>query len=279
MAEADGLPVEVRNYGRPGIAMWQELELFEQMVSSGQKPDLVVFYDGFNDLAWQMNVRLSPQPDNIYDSTVGQAAETSTIDTNATAKRPAIPVTTDSGTTFSDVTQAYWDQSASHHVYDAMHDLIVGSDAPKVQFAKGVQQRETSDVPASDESLQAAKNAVSIQSRAAKLATAVARSVGADASFYWQPNVFTKRLLPDEQAYLGLGSYEPARWDPAVREARTMLKKTPFVDLGAALDSATEPVLWDFVHTNEVGARLSAEAIYAHVHQQLQQRVDEGTAR
>ncbi len=32
LAEADGIPVEVRNYGRPGIAMWQELELFEQLV-------------------------------------------------------------------------------------------------------------------------------------------------------------------------------------------------------------------------------------------------------
>ena len=31
--------------------MWQELELFEQLVASGKKPDLVVFYDGFNDLA------------------------------------------------------------------------------------------------------------------------------------------------------------------------------------------------------------------------------------
>lgn len=35
LAEADGIPVEVRNYGRPGVAMWQELELFQQLVASG----------------------------------------------------------------------------------------------------------------------------------------------------------------------------------------------------------------------------------------------------
>ncbi len=74
LAEADGIPVEVRNYGRPGTAMWQELELFEQVISTGQKPDLVVFYDGFNDLAWQMNVKLSTEPINIFDSTAGGAA-------------------------------------------------------------------------------------------------------------------------------------------------------------------------------------------------------------
>ena len=35
LAEADGIPPEVRNYGRPGVAMWQELELFQQLVASG----------------------------------------------------------------------------------------------------------------------------------------------------------------------------------------------------------------------------------------------------
>lgn len=235
-----------------------------------------MFYDGFNDLAWQMNVELTTEPSNIYDSTAGQSADVGTSDTNATAKRTVSARKTDSGTSFSDVTGAYWDQSASRHVYDALHDLIAGSDPPKVQFAKGVQQRETSSAPASDENLQAAKNAVSIQARAASLARSVASGVGADASFFWQPSVFTKKLLTAEAAYLRLGSYEPERWDPAIREARSMLERTPFVDLGDALDGATQPVLWDFVHTNEIGARLSAEAIYSHLHKRLQQRVDSG---
>ena len=68
--------------------------------------------------------------------------------------------------------------------------------------------------------------------------------------------MFTKKLLPDEEKYLSLDSYEPARWDPAMEEARRLLRTTPFVDIGDALDGATTPVLWDFVHTNEEGARL-----------------------
>src|SRR4029077_8544827 len=83
LAEADGIPLEVRNFGRPGTAMWQELELFQQVVSTGQKPDRVVFYDGFNDLAWQMNVKLTTEPTNIYDSTAGQATDAGASDTNA----------------------------------------------------------------------------------------------------------------------------------------------------------------------------------------------------
>jgi hypothetical protein len=176
-----------------------------------------------------------------------------------------VPDPSDNGTGLADVVDAYWDQSGSHHVYDALHDLFSGSDPPRVQFAKGVEQRDTSSAPAPDESRQAAENAISIQARAAKVASAIAGGVGAETAFFWQPSVFTKRLLPDEEAYLGLGGYEPARWDPAIREARRLLKATPFVDVGNALDDATEPVLWDFVHTNEVGADLSARALYTNL--------------
>jgi hypothetical protein len=271
MAEADGLPVEVRNYGRPGIAMWQELELFQQTVASGQKPDLVVFYDGFNDLAWQMNLDLTADPTNVYDSARSKGTRAGAGGPDSTTSSSNTASTSGSGTTLSDVVGAYWDQSASHHVYDAIHDLIAGSSTPNVQFAKGVAQTVPAQTPA--QITEAVHNAISIQSRAATLATAVAGSVGAQASFFWQPTVFTKKLLPDEQRYLSLDTYEPARWDPATKQAREELKQTPFVDVGDALDSATTPVLWDFVHTNEVGARLAAAALYSHLLPELRARV------
>jgi lysophospholipase L1-like esterase len=267
-AEADGLPLEVRNYGRPGIAMWQELELFGQLVASGQKPDLVVFYDGFNDLAWQMNLELSTEPTNVYDRSHDQAtnAGANGLDATVQASR-STSSSSGSGTSLSDVADAYWDQSASHHVYDALHDLFAGSDEPAVQFAKGVDQQLPAQRP--EQISEAAHNAVSIQTRATTLATAVADSVRAKASFFYQPTVFTKKLLPDEQEYLTLQAYEPARWEPATKQARDLLARTPFVDLGGALDGATSPVFWDFVHTNEEGARLAAAAVYSHLLPQL----------
>ena len=77
-----------------------------------------------------------------------------------------------------------------------------------MQFAKGVDQNAVGAAHTSDEISQAAKNAISIQERAAKLATAVAAGAGADASFFWQPSVFTKKLVPDEEAYLKLTGYQ-----------------------------------------------------------------------
>jgi hypothetical protein len=263
VAESEGILVDAHNYGRPATTIWQELELFQQLVAGGQKPDLVVFYDGFNDLAGQMNQKLTRDPTNFFDGTAGEA-----FGNPATGKGkpvPAVDPAAASGYGFSDVVDAYWDQSASHHVYDALHELFAGSDPTPVQFAKGVAPRDTSNTPAPDESKQAAENAVSIQGRAAKVVSTLAAGIGANAAFFWQPSVFTKRLLPDEEAYLKLGGYEPDRWDPAIREARRLLKSTPFVDVGDALDRAQEPVLWDFVHTNEVGANLSARALFTNL--------------
>ena len=123
---------------------------------------------------------------------------------------------------FATVVDAYWDQSASRRVYDALDELFGGDDPPAVEFAEGVPRRETIDTPAPEASVQAARHAVSIQERAAKVAAAVAAGTGARAAFFWQPSVFTKRLLPEEEAYLGLAGYEPARWVPAVEEARAL---------------------------------------------------------
>ena len=274
LAESQGILVDAHNYGRPAITMWEELELFQQLVAEGGKPDLVVFYDGFNDLAGQLNQQLSPEPTNVFDASALEPFGT------ADTGKPKVAVVDDSPSApsgFDAVIDAYWDQSASRHVYDAIDELFGGSDPPKVQFATGVEQRDTSSAPAPDESKQAAANAISIQRRAAKVASTLAAGIGADAAFFWQPSVFTKRLVPDEEPYLQLGGYEPARWDPAVREARRLLEKTPFVDLGDALDAAPGPVLWDFVHTNEAGAELAARAMFEHLEPELRRGRDGGS--
>jgi lysophospholipase L1-like esterase len=59
-----------------------------------------------------------------------------------------------------------------------------------------------------------------------------------------------------------------------MQQARAALQGTPYVDLGDALDSATTPVLWDFVHTNEEGARLAATALYQNLLPQLQAKAE-----
>ena len=51
IAEADGVRLEVRNFGAPAWTLWQEYEAFAARLidPDERRPDIVVFYDGFND--------------------------------------------------------------------------------------------------------------------------------------------------------------------------------------------------------------------------------------
>lgn len=54
LAEGAGIPVRARNYGAPGYVSYQEAVLLSLLVTGGDRPDLVVFYDGINDVAAQI---------------------------------------------------------------------------------------------------------------------------------------------------------------------------------------------------------------------------------
>jgi len=54
LSEEAGRPLLVRNYGVPGYTAWQESLLLAQELAEGGEPDVVVFYDGFNDTVLQV---------------------------------------------------------------------------------------------------------------------------------------------------------------------------------------------------------------------------------
>lgn len=50
LGERDGIRLTVENFGVPGWTIHDEVERLQQLLSERSAPDLVVFYDGFNDL-------------------------------------------------------------------------------------------------------------------------------------------------------------------------------------------------------------------------------------
>lgn len=54
LAESAGTPVRAVNYGERGWVLWQEVLLFEQELAVRPPPDVVVFYDGSNELNVQV---------------------------------------------------------------------------------------------------------------------------------------------------------------------------------------------------------------------------------
>jgi lysophospholipase L1-like esterase len=47
-AEADGVRIRVRNFAYPGYQNYQETLKLSQLLATGGRPDVVIFYDGYN---------------------------------------------------------------------------------------------------------------------------------------------------------------------------------------------------------------------------------------
>ncbi len=62
LAKKLGRPVSVYNFGQSSWFSTQERILFEQLILSGQKPDLAIFLDGINDFHW-VNAVMPASPD------------------------------------------------------------------------------------------------------------------------------------------------------------------------------------------------------------------------
>lgn len=56
LAEDDGVVVRAHNFGSPGYVNMQETALAAQLLAAGERPDLMVFYDGINDLGLQVQL-------------------------------------------------------------------------------------------------------------------------------------------------------------------------------------------------------------------------------
>lgn len=94
LAEAAGIGVRVRNYGAPGYVGYQSAMLLSLLLSSGQRPDLVVFYDGANDVSAQLfglftQLDIVAQPTELHAATLRDALAESDLLPGLSAALPA----------------------------------------------------------------------------------------------------------------------------------------------------------------------------------------------
>lgn len=57
-AESDGVALRVRNFGHPGYLNYQETMQLAQLLSEGERPDVVIFHDGYNDRLFNIGSEL-----------------------------------------------------------------------------------------------------------------------------------------------------------------------------------------------------------------------------
>ena len=245
LAARDGIALRVVNYGQPGYANWQEVLLLESLLTRGSKPDLAVFYDGFNELLLQFALGAHSAPTHLEVAAIQQRLERGESDPDPSLYR------------------AWADASALHRLGRGLGVLPERGESglPLLPAFAGKQ---------SDDIDLKAANAASIYSRGVDLAGRVARDYGIRAAFFWQPSVYTKDIVSGEEGLPNAAGYDGEAWRTATRIARSRLR-SPVEDLSDVLDGKRGPLMYDVVHTNERGARVVARALYERIRPQLEE--------
>ncbi len=222
-AEA-GTPIRVVNYGQRSWTAWQEALLFEQLSSGRRRPDLVVFYDGANEVFQQRQDSTAGWPtqynvDNVARKLTGSDAGAGTGDTHFI------------GSSFP---------AAAADWYSG-HSMALRVGRGVAGFA-GVEPEPGRDRYASDASeTEIGQRAATVYARARTFVSDTADARGIKAQLYWQP-------VP--------------RWrtEPAYVTATEAVRGGSIL-VPDALDDHQDTYV-DQVHTNERGARLVAERMW-----------------
>lgn len=209
LAAADGVRLRAVNLGVPGYTNWQETILLAEMLGNGERPDLIVFYDGANErgTAYSRADRGDPDPAHSWRP-VSSPLEDQLLDRSF----PANPDPTD---------------------------------AERVAFA-AAQYR-----------------------RGVLTGRSLADGAGVPIVHFWQPQLVSKRYDPaDDGVWKALGS-SPSTDRPRVDPMLEQADLDGVIDISRVFDDVHEPLFLDWGHTNELGAQLVAEAIYAHLEIQV----------
>jgi hypothetical protein len=247
LAEADGIPVRVTNYGQPAYVNWQDDLLMESLVTSKTKPDVAVFYDGFNELLAQFALEPHTEPSHLQARIMEER------------------VTSGAGIEDKSFFKRAWKTWSETSALDRLGRSV--GIMPELEQDQGP-LLSTFVGDQADDPEGRGRNAASIYLRGVDRAYRLARSYGFDAAFFWQPTIYTRHLVKEEEPLASAAGYDADAWRSATRVARSRLT-APVVDLSRVLDGLREPTMYDVVHTNEKGARLVAAALYERVRPDL----------
>jgi len=224
-AHAAGTRLRVRNFSAPGHTNFVETEELAGLLSSGRRPKLVVFLDGYNDSLLAAGNRMigSPQAgqqsNSQWDRLIGLAQ-----------------------------------QSPDWH-------------GPKSGFVLG--PPKGSPQPATDE---VAGVITRLYAQGVDLAAHLADAYGFDVVNAWQPDLYSKRLVGDEQAVReswGVDDELADHWRTVMELVRSRLPEA-VLDLTTVFDDVPRPIMADMMHFNEEGASLIADRLWERTRDQVQ---------
>ena len=111
--------------------------------------------------------------------------------------------------------------------------------------------------------------------RGVELARRACDDLAIPVAFFWQPDLRAKSPLTDDDLDVlrtaGIDESSIGDWAASSDVVRAGLDGAGVHDLSSIFDGRSDTVYWDSVHTNEVGARVAATAIYRELSPRLAQ--------
>ena len=227
--------VEVTNLGVEGYVTNQEILLLMEKLKGGRTPDLVVFYDGFND-------------SDIGTSLQGPGAHGGYQTTKARLE----------GSLAGRLD--FLERTALWHL--------------ALELSNPLGRKGPAKVPVDRLSSSSIDTLINYEANL-RIARALGGVFGFKVCAFWQPAVIYghKSLSPYEQLLLKLSSgqrYPFLALVPVYKEAENRAAENgDFVFLADAFDSVREPVYLDWVHLNPVGNEIIARAMTPYVQECL----------
>lgn len=230
LAEA-GTPARVVNWGESGYVSTQELIALQLALRDGARPDVVVFYDGANDIVAAAQLGEAGAPQNESNRTA-----------EFNLRHP----------------RRLWAAISTTIRSVLLRLSLVRAIRSAAAAIRGGNEATPPDGTPVRDAVQAHHANMSI-------AGALGQSYGFSCLSYWQPTVFDKktRSTYEEQERAKQRPLEPLFAEASVvRHALATNTTSPTVrDLGPVVAGLETPLFIDWVHTAEDGNRLVAEVI------------------
>ncbi|MGI8936838.1 MAG: hypothetical protein ACR2JF_01240, partial [Iamia sp.] len=239
MAEEAGTPVRVENYGQRGWTHFQEAILFEQLLAAAEEPpDFVLFYDGANEITTQSLLK-----DAVPSHTLA-ASYAEHLSGGIATELVQEPAPED---VVGDLWHAYSQHSLAHKLVRQLQSQPAGAgtapdDSEDPLFTNGESVDEETGQRHYDLTDQDGTDAGQVYARGQRITRGLSDQYRVEPFFFWQP---------------------VASADGPVQKARDELRP-PTIDLSRLLLDHLD-VFIDGGHTNEEGARLVAEELWATV--------------
>lgn len=236
LAEQDGIPLRVTNFGESGYVNWQNVIRIAEICADGEGPDFVVFYTGANDIYAKMQSPDAKRPHQNL-TRLKKRFETSA---------------------HSNVAEWFKENSAIHKVAEKIGKWLKGeSEAKKALKVSDATQPELVQEMARDLAAMLRKNR--------KFIRQVGAACGFESWYFWQPVIYTKKDLSAEERGHPPSGFGNLPRDLYLATTREIQANNFAVDLSDAFDSQDQTIYIDWAHVTELGNEIVARWMYDQI--------------